>query len=77
MEDEEILQFIADERAQGRSNQVIGRSLQMRGVGNFEEYLKKKTILRPRNQVREREVRNQRKLQLLREDKSLVLRFHL
>ena len=42
MEDEEILQFIADERAQGRSNQVIGRSLQMRGVGNFEEYLKKK-----------------------------------
>ena len=42
MEDEEILQFIADERAQGRSNQVIGRSLQMRGVGNLRVLKKKR-----------------------------------
>ncbi len=42
MEEEEILQFIDDQRSQGRNDQFIGRSLQMKGVSGYAEYLKKK-----------------------------------
>jgi hypothetical protein len=42
MEEEDILQFIADQRNMGKNDQFIGRSLQMRGVSDFNEYLKKK-----------------------------------
>jgi len=42
MEEEDILQFIADQRNLGKNDQFIGRSLQMRGVSDFNEYLKKK-----------------------------------
>ena len=42
MEDEEILQYIESERANNVSDLDISAKLQMKGVSNYEDYLKKK-----------------------------------
>tara|TARA_A100001515_G_scaffold37311_1_gene29346 strand:+ start:389 stop:5623 length:5235 start_codon:yes stop_codon:yes gene_type:complete len=42
MEEEEILQFIANAQKQGKSEQSIRRSLRVRGVVDSDQYLKKK-----------------------------------
>lgn len=42
MEEEEILQYISDQRGGGMDDARIGMQLQMKGVSNYSDYLKKK-----------------------------------
>lgn len=42
MEEEEILQYISTQRGNSISDDVIGMQLQMKGVSNWSDYLKKK-----------------------------------
>ena len=42
MEEEEILQYIETQRVDGMADDKIGMQLQMKGVSNWSDYLKKK-----------------------------------
>ena len=42
MDEEEILQYIEDQRVSGVADDKIGMQLQMKGVADFDTYLKKK-----------------------------------